>query len=378
MEKARQWMQETPLIDGHNDLPWQFKKEINNEISMIDLNERPSWVPTHTDITRLREGLVGAQFWAAYTTCDSQYKDAIRHVLDQIDVIKRMCDMYPETFEFVTSSQGIREAFENGKIASLIGVEGGHNIQSSLAVLRMLYELGTRYMTVTHSCNTPWADNWLEDESEDPPAFEGITPFGERVIKEMNRLGMLVDLAHVSKDTMLDILNLDDQPPVIFSHSSAFAVCGSYRNVQDDVLLKVKENGGVVMVNFATKYINCPPMNITDDTSYATLAQVAQHINYIKDTCGIECVGLGSDYDGVATVPDGLEDVSKFPDLIAYLIDDGWGESDIKALLGNNLLRVFEAVEQYSANHANILPDETTISTDEIPDMSCRTTDVNP
>ncbi|XP_072013990.1 dipeptidase 1-like [Amphiura filiformis] len=370
MEKARQWMKETPLIDGHNDLPWQFKTEVNNEISKVDLNEKPTWNPTHTDIPRLREGLVGAQFWSAYTSCGSQYKDSIRHVLDQIDVVKRMCDMYPETFEFVTSSQGIREAFENGKIASLIGVEGGHNFQSSLAGLRMLYELGTRYITVTHSCNTPWATNYKEDQTEDPAPFKGLTPFGERVIKEMNRLGMLVDLAHVSKDTMLDVLNLDDQPPVIFSHSSAFAVCDSYRNVQDDVLLKVKENGGVVMVNFYPGYVNC--------SRSASLAQVAQHINYIKDKCGVECVGLGADYDGVPTVPEGLEDVSKYPDLIAYLIDGGWGESDVKALLGNNLLRAFEGVEKYSADHKNVIPDETTISTDDIPDMTCRTTVYNP
>ncbi|XP_072014131.1 dipeptidase 1-like [Amphiura filiformis] len=362
LQQAKKWMSQTPLIDGHNDLPWRLKQHEDNKLKSLDLNQRPSWEITHTDIPRLRQGRVGAQFWAAYTDCFTQYKDSLRHVLDQIDVIKRICQMYPETFEIVTSTNGIEEAFQNGKIGSLIGVEGGHNIDSHLGVLRMLYDLGVRYMTVTHSCNTPWADNWHVDEPGGTPEFDGLTDFGVRVIKEMNRLGMLVDLSHVSKGLMEDVLAIPNVAPVIFSHTSAFALCNHYRNVQDDVLLKVKKNKGVVMVNFYTKYINCPPANITADVNYANLTQVADHIEHIRDICGIDCVGIGGDYDGVETVPEGLEDVSKYPDLIAHLIDRGWGNTDIKKLIGDNLLRVFRDVEQVRDKMKNTLPDETTIS----------------
>ncbi|XP_041454046.1 dipeptidase 1-like [Lytechinus variegatus] len=378
-ELARQYMRETPLIDGHNDLPYQFKKGINNQLQTVNLNERPPWDPTHTDIPRLRDGLVGAQFWAAYTSCDSQYNDAVMHILDQIDVIKRMVQMYPETFDFVTTAEGIRDSHENGKIASLIGVEGGHNIDSSMASLRMLYELGVRYMTVTHSCNTPWADNWLMDE-ETTPEHNGLTDFGKDVIREMNRLGMLIDLSHVSVKTMNDVLDIVTAP-VMFSHTSAYELCNHYRNAPNSILTRVKENGGVVMVNFYTKYINCPPQNVTADDGYATLAQVADHMDHIKLICGWECVGFGSDYDGVGTVPEGLEDVSKFPDLVAELIERGWTEEEVKGALGNNLLRVFDAVEEErDALAADTLPYENTMPRDSGAEVNntCRTYVYNP
>ncbi|KAJ8042269.1 Dipeptidase 1 [Holothuria leucospilota] len=355
-ELAEQWMSETPLIDGHNDLPWFLKNNHDNRLEDIDLsvNISEAYDITHTDIPRLRAGKVGAQFWAAYTSCNSQYKDAVTHVLDQIDVIKRMCKKYPEDFEFVTSAQGIIDAFEAGKIGGLIGVEGGHNIDSFPSVMRMLAELGVRYMTMTHSCNTPWADNWLTD-SEEEVEFDGLTDWGEKLVLEMNRIGVFVDLSHVSKATMLEALEVS-RAPVIFSHSSAFSICGSYRNVQDDVFPAIRENGGVIMVNFYTRYINCPPLNISNNIDEAELFQVADHIDYLAQNCGYDNVGIGGDYDGVDYVPNGLEDVSKYPDLIAELIRRGWGEVNIKKLLGDNLLRAMRRMEEVRDEMANDLP----------------------
>ncbi|XP_054748278.2 dipeptidase 1-like [Lytechinus pictus] len=361
MSKALRYMSEVPLIDGHNDWPWQLVSRIGNQLQSLNLSQElnPIWGQSYTDIPRLKEGRLGGQFWAAYTTCGSQYMDAVTHIMDQIDVILRMCDMYPDVFQFVTTADGILKAHRNGKIASLIGVEGGHNIDSSLATLRMLYRVGVRYMTVTHSCNTPWADNWLETEKKDPE-FNGLSDWGRRVILEMNRLGMLVDLAHVSHKTMSDALDIS-VAPVIFSHSSAYAVCNNDRNVPDYILKRMVKNEGVVMVNFYTEYINCPPGDISDDRNYATLSQVADHMDHIKSICGWQCVGVGSDFDGVPSMPEGLEDVSKFPNLIAELIRRGWTEKEVKAAMGNNLLRVLRRAEQVRDEMSSTLPDETRI-----------------
>ncbi|XP_077982393.1 dipeptidase 1-like [Glandiceps talaboti] len=360
LTKAKDLMSQVPLVDGHNDLPWQLKLNFDNELQDIDLRISTSnkfGDYGHTDIPRLRQGLLGAQFWAAYTSCKGQYKDAIRDTVEQIDVIKRFVKQYPDTFTFVTTAQGIWDAFNDGKIGSMIGVEGGHSIDSNLGVLRMLYDLGTRYMTVTHSCNTPWADNWIASSNTSHEEFDGLSPWGELVIKEMNRLGMLVDLSHVSFPTMIDALRIS-QAPVIYSHTSAFTLCNHYRNVPDNILQQVKENGGIVMVNFYDNYVCCYPKNNT----VCDLKVVADHMDHIRDVCGIDCVGIGSDYDGVTTLPIGLEDVSTYPELIAELITRDWSDDDIKKALGLNLIRVFEGAERVRDEMKDVSPFDEPIS----------------
>lgn len=362
VEKANCVLESYPLVDGHNDLPYRYRQFANASVYSVDLKSdlKALWNASlsHTDIPRLRKGKLGAQFWACYVPCSSQFKDAIRLSLEQLDVIKKYVTKYPDTFQFVTTAQGILDAFKVGKIGSMVGLEGGHSIDSSLGTLRMFYDLGVRYMTVTHSCNTPWADNWLADTPEynmtvEGEKHDGLTDFGKKVIREMNRLGMLVDLSHVAKATMLDALEVS-MAPVIYSHSSAFSICNHYRNVQDDVLNKTKENGGVVMVNFYDKYINCPPKNKT----LATLSQVADHIDYIKNLIGVDYVGIGADYDGVPSVPQGLEDVSTYPALFAELIRRGWNEGDLQKLSGKNLVRVFMQAEKVRDEMSYMDPDE--------------------
>ncbi|XP_075045162.1 dipeptidase 1 [Mixophyes fleayi] len=353
-------MDSVPVIDGHNDLPWQLLSKFNNQLSKADLN---SLNDTHTNIPKLREGRVGGQFWAAFVPCDTQGKDAVKRTLEQIDVIHQMCVKYPETFMCVTSTAGIEEAFKAKKVASLIGVEGGHSIDSSFGVLRTFHNLGVRYMTVTHSCNTPWVDNWLVDTGSDPATSNGLTAFGKNVILEMNRLGMIVDLAHVSVKTMRDTLEVS-QAPVIFSHSSAFELCKHARNVPDDVLITVKEKKGLMMINFFNDYVTC--------NQKANLSDVANHFDYIKRIAGYESVGFGGDYDGVPRVPEGLEDVSKYPDLVAELLRRGWTKVELEAALANNLLRVFKEVEQTSIRMNSVSPKDEPIAYKEI-ESDCHT-----
>uniref|UniRef100_A0A3P9KYP8 Dipeptidase n=1 Tax=Oryzias latipes TaxID=8090 RepID=A0A3P9KYP8_ORYLA len=360
LNRAYQLMSETPLIDGHNDLPWQLRMQFNNQLNKVNLDTLET---THTNIPKIKKGRLGAQFWAAYVPCETQYKDAVRQTLEQIDVVHRMCEKYPDTFKFVTTSQGIMDAFKENKTASLIGVEGGHSIDSSLGTLRTMYQLGVRYLTLTHSCNTPWADNWRVDDGSDPVQSGGLSPFGKQLIVEMNRLGMLIDLAHVPVSVMDQTLSLS-VAPVIFSHSSAYAVCRHSRNVPDEVLLKVKEKKGIVMVNFYNDYVTC--------SQKANISDVADHFDHIKKVGGAEIIGFGGDYDGVPRTPEGLEDVSKVPNLVAELLRRGWTDEEVKAALGNNLLRVMSEVERVRDNMTSRAPDDVPIPYSEV-ENPCRT-----
>ncbi|XP_033897709.3 dipeptidase 1 [Acipenser ruthenus] len=359
-EKAERLMAETPLIDGHNDLPWQMRQLFNNELEKMDLNTLEK---THTNIPKIKAGHLSAQFWAAYVPCESQYKDAVRQTVEQIDVVHRLCRLYPNDLMFARSTDDILSAFQQNKTASLIGVEGGHSIDSSLGTLRMFYNLGVRYLTLTHSCNTPWADNWLVDTGKDTAINNGLSDFGKELIKEMNRIGMLIDLAHVSEKVMNLVLELSNAP-VIFSHSSAYEVCNSKRNVPDDVLLKVAQKKGIVMVNFYNDYVTCQKT--------ANLSNVADHFDHIKKVAGHEIIGFGGDYDGVTRVPEGLEDVSKYPDLVAELLRRGWTDIEVKAALGNNLLRVFKEVEKVRDSMSSVKPYEVPIPYAEVVNP-CRT-----
>ncbi|XP_039652062.1 dipeptidase 1 [Perca fluviatilis] len=321
MTRALQLMSETPLIDGHNDLPWQLRKQFNNELNKVDLYTLET---THTNIPKIKEGRLGAQFWSAYVPCETQYKDAVRQTLEQIDVVHRMCEKYPETFMFATSSQDIMKAFNMNKTASLIGVEGGHSLDSSLGTLRTMYQLGVRYLTLTHSCNTPWADNWLVDTGSEPSQHNGLSPFGKQLIVE--------------------------PPPK--------------RNVPDDVLMKVNNTGGIVMVNFYNDYVTCR------DT--ATVSDVADHFDHIKKVAGAGIIGFGGDYDGVTRLPEGLEDVSKVPKVVAELLRRGWTDEEVKAALGDNLLRVLREAEKVRDSLNGTSPDDVPIPYDEVKN-SCRT-----
>ncbi|XP_066050873.1 dipeptidase 1 [Chamaea fasciata] len=362
LEEAERIMTTTPVIDGHNDLPWQLLHKFNNQLRLPEAN-LTLLNDTHTNIPKLRQGHVGGQFWSVYVPCETQNKDAVKRTLEQMDVVQRMCDLYPETFVCVTDSDGIQQAFQNGKVASLIGVEGGHSIDSSLAVLRTLYRLGARYMTLTHSCNTPWADNWLVDTEDEKPVHHGLSPFGKLVVEEMNRLGMIVDLAHVSVDTMKVVLNIS-KAPVIFSHSSAYSICQHRRNVPDDVLQLVASTGSLVMVNFYNAYVTC--------SDKAKLSDVADHLDYVKKVAGAQAVGFGGDYDGVTGVPTGLEDVSKYPALVAELLARNWTEQEVRGALAENLLRVFREVERVKRSLQGTAALETPIAFEEL-EGSCRT-----
>ncbi|XP_011139995.1 dipeptidase 1 [Harpegnathos saltator] len=346
---ARRILKDVPLIDGHNDLPWNIRKFLKNQLREFrfdDLRDTPPWALSpwsHTDLRRLKEGMVAAQFWSAYVPCSSQHLDSVQLALEQIDLIRRLVNKHPESMVLVTTAEGIEKAHKEGRLASLIGVEGGHAVGTSLAVLRMLYELGARYLTLTHTCNTPWADCSTADEPGQVPQIGGLSNFGKSVVLEMNRLGMMVDLSHVSVPTMLDAMTTS-RAPVIFSHSSAHALCNSSRNVPDHALRHLAQTGGIVMVSFYPHFISC------GETS--TLEDVAAHINHVRKIAGVDHVGIGAGYDGINLTPTGLEDVSKYPELFAELLARGWSERDIQKLAGLNLIRVFKAVEQTRDNMA--------------------------
>ena len=376
----------TPLIDGHNDLPWEIRTRFNGDVAKIDLAADTSKLPAPageatlmTDIPRLRAGHVGGQFWSVWIPVSVKGPEAVQVTLEQIDLVKRMTARWPRDFAMAYTAADIRRIHKEGKIASLIGVEGGHQINNSLAMLREYYDAGVRYMTLTHSSNTDWGDS-----ATDAPAHHGLTPFGKEVVREMNRLGMLVDLSHVSEETMRAALDVS-LAPVIFSHSSARALDDHPRNVSDDVLRRVAKNGGVVMVNFALSYIseahrhweadrgaeqmryNAPPFGglyIGDperakaalaewDKAHpepkVTLAEVADHIEHVVKIAGADHVGIGSDFDGMPSVPQGLEDVGKYPALLAELARRGWSDADLGKLAGGNLLRAMAQAEAVAA-----------------------------
>jgi membrane dipeptidase len=373
VERARKLLDRVPLIDGHNDLPWEIRKRYQNHLDKIDLKSDTSKLdpPLHTDVSRLRRGGVGGQFWSVYIPVEILGADAIQAVMEQIDDVHRLAERYPDTFEVALTADDIVRIHKAGRIASLIGMEGGHSIHNSLAALRQLYKAGARYMTITHSKNTDWADS-----ATDAPKHNGLTRFGEEVIREMNRLGMLVDLSHVSAETMHKALTVA-QAPVIFSHSSSRALDGHPRNVPDDVLKRLPANGGVVMVSFVPTFTSeeTRAWNADQDAAEArlktlnpgdpdavkkgledwraqhpavraTLAQVADHVEHVRQVAGIDHVGLGSDFDGITSVPVGLESVETYPSLLAELLRRGWTDEEIGKLAGGNLLRVLRQTEQ--------------------------------
>jgi membrane dipeptidase len=325
---------QVPLIDGHNDYPWALRERS----PALDLGVLDLAVPQpklHTDIERLRRGGVGAQFWSVYVPGSMQGPASTRATLEQIDVVHRMVRRYPETFEFATTAADIERIFKAGRIASLIGMEGGHAIDNSLATLRQLYDAGARYMTLTHSTNTRWADS-----GTDKPRAGGLTAFGEEVVREMNRLGMMVDLSHTSPETMRDAIRVSEAP-VIFSHSVARALRDHGRNVPDEILRLLPANGGVMMVTFVPTFLRAD--------GKATLADVANHMDHVRKVAGVDHLGIGSDFDGIPAVPAGLEDVSKYPALTAELLRRGWPEADVRKVLGQNTLRVMRRVEETAA-----------------------------
>jgi len=369
-------LREVPLIDGHNDLPWQYLERAKNHLAQIDLRQDQSKLdpPLHTDIARLKQGRLGGQFWSVYVPTTLKGADAVRAVIEQIDDVHRLVDLYPDTFELARTADDVVRIHRSGKIASLIGVEGGHSIGNSLAVLRQLHALGAGYMTITHSDNDDWADSATAD-----PVHGGLTPFGKLVIAEMNRLGMLVDLSHVAPKTMNDALDVT-AAPVIFSHSSARAITDHARNVPDDVLRRLKQNDGVVMVSFVPGFssekvrardaakdaeearlkaiyrgqpdkvkASLAQWEIANPAPRATVKDIADHIDHVVQIAGAEHAGIGGDLDGITTTPEGLDSVAAYPAVFAELIRRGYTDEQLKGIAGLNVLRVMRKAEAVAA-----------------------------
>jgi len=369
LARAKRILSQTPLIDGHNDLPWRIREDsvARGNVDSYDLRKH---TPGHTDLERIKKGMIGAQFWSVYTPGEWRDSGYARVQLEQIDIARELIDKYPDRLALALSSADIRRDFKQGKVGSLLGLEGGHAIENSLGALRAYYDLGVRYMTLTHNVTLDWADAAL-----DSAKHNGLTPFGDSVVREMNRLGMLVDLSHVSAATMSDALNAS-QAPVIFSHSAARAIVDVPRNVPDSILRRVTANGGIVMVPFVVGFVS-PAALLYDQSTRpamkelqdkygndtaaitravkdwrathpgprATLSQVADQIDYVRKVAGVDHVGIGGDFDGITEVVQGLEDVSTYPALFAELARRGWSDGDLRKLAGENFLRVFAEAE---------------------------------
>lgn len=376
LARARAILKTTPLIDGHNDVPWAIRiwKERPRDVEGYDLRHTAP-APGQTDLPRMAQGMMGGQFWSVYIPGEEETKKLgyARVQLEQIDIARRVIQKYSDRLELALNSSDVMPIFRRGKLASMLGLEGGHAIENSLGALRAYYALGVRYMTLTHNVTLDWAD-----AAADAPTHGGLTKFGEEVVREMNRLGMMVDLSHTSPDTMEDALRVSASP-VIFSHSSARALCDVPRNVPDVILRQLAANGGVVMVTFVPGFISqeiatrsrerqkalkARLEGVTDEaekarvtqavaaefkTKNATLSQVADHIEHIRRIAGVDHVGLGGDYDGTDELPEGLEDVSKYPALLAELLRRGWTDAEVKKLAGENILRVWAQNEQVAS-----------------------------
>jgi membrane dipeptidase len=372
MDTARAALKAAPIIDGHNDLPHALKEQNGSRTSDFDFRSLPERFKGKivTDFTMLREGGVGGQFWSVYVPADLKGADAVQKTLEQIDIMQRLIDANPSMLVKVGTADEAERAMKTGKIASMFGAEGGHSINNSLAVLRQLYALGVRYMTLTHANTTDWADS-----ATDAPKHDGLTPFGVEVVKEMNRLGMLVDLSHVTPATMMDALDASEAP-VIFSHSGSKAVQDVPRNVPDAVLKRLPENGGVIMVYFAEGYTSKAvndwqreraaeegrlkhdypdrPGRAKDELAAwekahpmpkATVTDIADHIDHIREVAGIDHIGIGGDFDGLSTYPTGLETVAGYPNLFAELARRGYSKADLMKISSGNILRAWRQAE---------------------------------
>jgi membrane dipeptidase len=370
---ARDLLGRHPLIDGHNDLPWTMRVADELDIDSTDLAAPVA--STQTDLPRLARGGVGAQFWSVFVPAELAGQTAVTTTFEQVDLVHEMIRRYPDALELALTADDVERINAAGRLASLIGAEGGHSIGCSLGTLRALYALGVRYLTLTHNRNVPWADS-----ATDMPSIGGLTGFGREVVREMQRIGMLVDLSHVSPGTMRDALDAAEAP-VIFSHSSALAICDHPRNVPDNILARLPDNGGVCMVNFVPSFISQAAREWEREFAaemerrgldhknvaarghmraerkqwmaghprpVVTIAEVADHVERVRQVAGVDHVGIGSDYDGVDWLPEGLEDVSCYPALIAELAQCGWSEEDCGKLARGNILRVLREAEAAS------------------------------
>lgn len=393
---ARAALEAAPVFDGHNDAPGQLRTRKNNQINAFDftdtLDEHDEHVegaagPMHTDLGRLREGKVGAQFWSVYVPHTADEAEAVQQTIEQIDVTKRLIARYPDALRYALNADQVERAMADGRIASLLGMEGGYSIGSNLGVLRQFHAMGARYMTLTHNFNIPWADS-----ATDAPKHGGLTDFGKDVVREMNRIGMLVDLSHVSEATMMDALDVA-RAPVIFSHSRARAVTGHPRNVPDSVLARLPENGGVVMVVALPRFINekvrlwdarragviaaarvehlgnpeaaakaVEAWIAANPEPKASISDVADHIDHIRKIAGVEHIGIGGDYDGMPSGPVGMEDVRGYPALFTELARRGYSQVELELIASRNILRAMRAAEAYAASVADQPPIETLIN----------------